>query len=76
MILRSPDEQEIQRLRAQPVLSASEAATLARCGRRAVYSWIRRGVIPAVKAGPWFRIPTRPFLAYLEHGDATLIEEN
>ena len=57
------------------VLSVNEAAALAHCGPRAIHSLIRRGLVPAIKVGPWYRIARRPFLAYLERGDATLIED-
>ncbi len=55
------------------VLTVAEAAALARCGRRAIYGLIQTGRVPAVKVGPWYRIPMRPFVDYLEHGDATLV---
>ena len=62
-------------LNSQAVLKVREAAQLARCGRRAIYSMIHDGRIPAVRVGVAYRIPTRPFLAHLERGDATLIED-
>ena len=52
-----------------------EAAALAHCGPRAIHSLIRRGLVPAIKVGPWYRLARRPFLDYLERGDAALIED-
>ena len=60
---------------AQPaVLTTEEAAAIARCGTRAIRAWIRRGLVPAIKVGPHYRIPRRPFVEFLERGDASLVE--
>jgi excisionase family DNA binding protein len=56
------------------MLSTQQAARLAGCGVRAIREAIKRGLIPAVKLGPHFRIPRQPFLQFLEKGDRSLIE--
>ncbi len=58
------------------VLTTEEAAAIARCGPSAIRSLIKRGLVPAIKVGPHYRIPRRPFVEFLERGDPSLVAQD
>ena len=66
---------ELARLNELEFLTVREAAAYIRVGQGLIRSGIRRGTIPSYRVGTWFRIPRRQFLASLEAGALSDVNE-